>query len=619
MMVHTGRIASDGVSHGHGRFSLGQQTGGSNGNRSSRQIGIAIFNARTDEGNLTSAGWWPLQLVCAVLRLYLRAMPFSMTRRDAAAMSGSLLSTLLARPRATHALPAAPELGRDVADATLPPFSARGDGTSDDAAAIQAAVDALPRSGGTVLLPGPHIYRLGRTIHDGGKPVRFDIGHAQVVGPPEGPLFDLRANGSAIIGAGPGATILRLSPPAHIPVAPKVAFSLAAGSVAAANIASPGAHLVTTPLLDVAENPSGDGAAIIATIGNGRIMRVDVVAQGAGYTENPEVTMIGGGECAIRIHEASHCRIAGFTIDLASIPHAVGIFHYGGWYVNAERIDIRESSQHRSAIALLIDSHTLGRPGANGNWGGAYVNRYAQIIAKRCYVVGHDSSTATTLHLDTLDTANLHVHGTIAVLLSNTVLQGSEGAFLDLVNVDGLTMVGGDIEGPATVVRARGTCNNIRLAPLTYSATGPLVHGPIGSGWHIDPGKSNSNAEPLYTGNGGSAGIALQNTGWAEKHRFGIQYSGGSVVFSSNLRMTGPFEGVLDNPDNPGIALILTISGQLILRYTPPGKGRVAVADVAMLDEAGVQLNQLPSTRPPAGSKRVWYDPADDFRVKFQP
>jgi hypothetical protein len=545
-------------------------------------------------------------------------MSVLITRRDAAT-GGALLAGLMTASGCAQAQPAAHAPGHDTVDATAPPFSAVGDGAHDDAPAIQAAVAALPRSGGTVRMPGPRIFRLGGTIHDDGKPVRFEIGHAQILGPPQGPMFDLRTNGSAISGAGAGATILRLSRPDRAPAAPGVSLALTAGSVSAARVTGRGAHLSTTPLLDVGDSPSGDGAAVIATVDRGEVTRLDLVAKGSGYAAPPTVTMIGGGECAVRLHEASGCRLADFTIDLAGIPHAVGVFHYGGWYVAAERIEIRESSQHPTAIALLIDSHTLGRPGANGNWGGAYVNRYAQVVAKRCYIVGHDTSTATTLHFDNLDSANLHVHGAIALLLNNAVLQGSEGAFLDLVNVDGLTMSGGDIEGPATVIRARGSCHNIRLAPLAYSATGPLVRGPVGSGWRIDLAKANDDAAPLHTGSGGSAGVAYQNAGWTEKHRLGLQYAGDAVVLSSNIRMTGPSQGVLDNPRNPGIALILNISGQLLLRYAEPAAGTVALRDLAVLDAGGAQLRQLPSARPAAGSKRLWYDPADGNRVKFQP
>ena len=83
--------------------------------------------------------------------------------------------------------------------------------------------------------------------------------------------------------------------------------------------------------------------------------------------------------------------------------------------------------------------------------------------------------------------------------------------------------------------------------------------------------------------------------------------------------MTGPLEGMLDNPANPGVALILTISGQLVLRHAEPGRGPVAVRDMVMFDAAGIQLNHLPATRPPAGSNRLWHDPDDGFRVKFQP
>lgn len=542
------------------------------------------------------------------------------TRRDVAGLGGraaALALTGATMPGRDGALSDASD--NAVVDVTAAPFLARGDGRSDDAPAIRAAVASLPASGGVVRLPGPRIYRLERTVDDDGRPVVFEIGHAQVIGPARGPLFELGTSGSAILGAGPGGTILRLSAPAERPVAPAYSATVRDGRVVAVHARTAGAALATTPLIEVGDSPTGDGAALVATVAGGQVVRSDVVAPGRGYAAAPNIGMVGGGECAVRIREANHCRLAGFTLDMADIPHAVGIAQHGGWYADMARIDISEARQHATAVALLVDSHTLDGPGANGTYGGAYVSRYTQIVAKRTFVVGHDSSTATTLHFDTLDAANLHLHGVIAVLLTNVVLQGGSGAFLDLVNVDGVSMLGGDVEGPATLVRARGVCNNVRLAPLAYSATGPVVQGPVGSGWRLDLARSNAGVEALQTGNGGSMGTAYQNAGWIEKHRLGMPYAGDSMVWSSNLRMTGPHEGVLDNPANPGFALVMTISGQLIVRFAPPGSARTTLRDVAMFDGSGLVLPGLPATRPPAGSGRLWFDPADGHRVKFQP
>ena len=537
-------------------------------------------------------------------------------------MGGSLLTLMLtgsdATARTTNDRSSAPLEG-DTIDVTAAPFSAAGDGRGDDAPAIQAAVDALPASGGAIYLPGPRIYRLGHTIRDGAKPVSFKIGHAQVIGPDNGPLFELHNNGSSIAGAGPGATILRMSAPARAPTLPVLNALLNGGKVRGVRLVSPGADLASTPLIEVSDSPTHDGAAVIATVGQGKVIDVRSVAAGASYTQPPVLQIVGGGECAILLHQASHCRLSDFTLDMAHIPHAVGVFQYGGWYVQLERINIDKARQHATAIGLVIDSHTLGEAGRNGNWGGAYVNHYTQVVTRRCFVVGHDSSTATTIHFDTLDAANLHLHAAVGILLSNVVLQGSEGAFLDLVNVDALSMIGGDVEGPATFLRTRGTCNNLRLSPLAYAANGPFVQGPVGAGWRIDLAAVNSQAETLHTGNGGSAGIAYQNMGWREKHRVGIQFAGSSMVFSSNLRMTGPYEGILDNPQNPGFALLLTISGQLVLRYAPPGNGKVKLSDMAMFDQGGVQLRNLPNSPPPQGASRLWYDPAVRNWVKFMP
>ena len=51
-----------------------------------------------------------------------------------------------------------------VIDVTDPPYSAVGDGISDDHSAIQAAVEALRQTGGTILLPAPYQFALSSPI-----------------------------------------------------------------------------------------------------------------------------------------------------------------------------------------------------------------------------------------------------------------------------------------------------------------------------------------------------------------------------------------------------------------------------------------------------------------------
>ncbi len=538
------------------------------------------------------------------------------TRRGLA-MLGSASVAVLATP--SQAAPATARMNEARIDVTLPPFNAVGDGQIDDSGAIIAAVAALPARGGVVVLPSAFAYRLGGTITDGGKAVAFEIGHTRVIAPPGQTAFDLRTNGSSLTGAGPGATAIAATPPGAPPRMPTLAIELDRGKVAACRVRDGGAGLRSTPLAAISASPTKRDAALVLGILDGRVVEAAVVASGEGYAAAPTARFLGGGEAVVRISEAQHCRVQGLSIDLGSIPHAVGIFHRGGWYADVANIDVVEARRHETAIALFVESFTRGEPGINGAWGGAYVSRYANVVAKRTVVLGHDRSTATTLHFDTLDAANVHIHGAIAITMTNPVLQGNAGAFLDLVNVDGLTITGGDLEGEAVVLHVRGVCNNVRLAPLSYSATGPLVHGAVGTGWRIDLARSNAGDESLQTGNGGSAGVAYQNTGWIEKHRQGLHYSGDSIVYSSNIKLTGPSEGVLDNPANAGFALVMTASAQLLLKYADRGAGPVRVHDIAQFDPAGVRLPGLPSSRPPRGSQRLWYDPADNNRIKFEP
>ena len=536
------------------------------------------------------------------------------TRRALAALGGAAATALATSAGKTTS-------SRDSAtiDVLQPPFAARGDGRHDDAEPIMAAVAALPENGGTILLPGAPEYRFGRTVTDGGKPVAFVLGHTRIVAAPGVPAFDLQTNGSGLQGAGPGATVIVASPPDTPIEMPNLAAIAERGRVARCDVVASGSGLRTTPLIEVEASSTRRDAALLASVRDGSVSEARVLAAGRGYAQGPAVRLLGGGHAVVRISDVQHCRVEGFSIDLARVPHTVGLLHRGGWYADVSNIDIVESGRADTAIALMIESYTRGEPGVNGSWGGAYVGRYANVVAKRTVVVGHDRSTATTLCFDTLDAANVHIHGGAAITFINAVLQGDSGAFLDLVNVDGLTLVGGDLEGGAAVLRVRGTCNNVRLAPLAYSATGTLVHGEIGSGWRFDLARGNVADEPLQTGNAGSAGVAYQNTGWLEKHRQGLQYSGDSIVYSSNIKLTGPSTGVLDNPATAGFALVMTASAQMILKYADKGRGVVQVHDIAQFDPGGVRLPGLPSSRPPPGSQRMWYDPADANRIKFQP
>jgi len=485
-----------------------------------------------------------------------------------------------------------------------------------DGIAYTRAVASLPLTGGKVVINAGLDDVIETTITDGGRPVEFVMEACRITGPLNGPVFDLQTNGSSLTGAAPGGSIVKLRAQTNAPVMPTATLTMTAGAVIAAAIGSAGSNLRSTPLVQIGASPTQNDAALIATVAGGACTNFAVVAAGSDYVSAPAVTCIGGGECAIKMNEIQHGRLKNITIDMSNIPNAVGVYQYGGWYGVHEGIDVIKTARHPTAIAYLVDSHTLGVPGPTGSYGGAYVNRYTAIVAEVVFVVGHDTSTATTLHFDTLDASNVHIEGSIGLTFTNPVIQGSSGAFFDIVNVDGLYGYGGDIEGSAIVIRARGSCNNIRLEPLSYTASGQVIYGQIGTGWRLDLSKTNSTGEPLWTGGLGSAGIAWQHVGYKAKGRIGLPYGGDVLVAAQNVKITNDAftQGRLDNRDVGGFVLYMSTSQQLVMARAPAFVGAadadpiVDLIKIAQFDDGGVALLTLPTAAPAAGSKKLWND-----------
>ncbi len=93
---------------------------------------------------------------------------------------------------------------QSVINVMNPPFNAAGNGTTDDTAAIQAAVTACPAAGGTVLLPQSHLVT---GVTDGGKPIWF-VGATRwsAVRGVGVPLITLTALGSRVVDLGVNAS-----------------------------------------------------------------------------------------------------------------------------------------------------------------------------------------------------------------------------------------------------------------------------------------------------------------------------------------------------------------------------------------------------------------------------
>ena len=494
----------------------------------------------------------------------------------------------------------------------------------DASPAFTAAVASLPATGGTLIVPDGGAYRLDSTVTDGGKAVRFQIGVCTIQGPQTGWAFDLQKNGTSFRGAGRGSTILKLRPPTSPSVMPTATATITAGVVTAVTINTVGSNLWSTPVCQVSGSPTFNDAAFVPeTNPTTRVLAtLSIVPSGggSGYVTAPTVSFLGGGCGAIKSNEIQGSHLSGFTVDMNNVPHAVGVYHYGGWYADFSEIEFFWQTTAPTAIGLVIDSHTLGVPGPTGSYGGVYVCYYRSIDTTRVYVVGHQTSLATTLSFETLDCENFWAVNARDFTFTNPVLQGSTGYMLDLAEIDNVLLNGGDVEVSATIFRTRSTVNNVRVFGTRRDAhTGVGLYGNLGRDWSLDWSDSSRFDEWLRTGTNGSAGLTLQNTNWNVKHRFGVPYSGDQVVFASNIKLISATQGNLDDVASGGFALILDAAGRIRFKSATSGANPRTLVDIAEFTAGGFTLSILNSSNPGAGSKKIWYDPADGNRVKFAP
>ena len=498
-------------------------------------------------------------------------------------------------------------------------FGAVLDGVTDDYAAVIAACNSLPASGGTVIIPSSSTgMKLATTVAPT-KPVRFQAGSLTIFGPSAGWIFDLSVNGSGFIGSGEGATILKLTAPAAAVVLPTAHTTIAAGAVNSIIIDTPGSNLYSTPIVDIGASPTNDDASAVGTVTGSSLSGLLSVANGSGYVGAPAVTFTGGGAGAIKANEIMAAEIGGFTVDTNNIANAVGVYHYGGWYADWFDVQVQTSNAAASSVGFVVDSHTLGVPGPTGSYGGVYASKYRNVRCNKIYIVGHDTSTATTLDWATFDCTSMVIAGSVGITVTNPIIQGA-GVYYDLTNVDALTLIGGDSEGAGTMFKTQGSCNNIKCYnTLAYAHTGALRVGPLGTGWDIRRAKSNSSVPPLITGSGGNAGQSYQNTGWNVLSNVGIHYSGDTFNIGQNCKAISATQANLDDTTNGGFVVEINTSGQFILRTCTAGANPRTLTDVAMFDSQGLKMVGLPSANPGAGTKRFWYDATDANRVKFAP
>jgi hypothetical protein len=339
---------------------------------------------------------------------------------------------------------------------------------------------------------------------------------------------------------------------------------------------------------------------------------------------NGRSTLKAGGGCAALIYnnQTLNCRYWNLVIDLNNVANCVGINHDGGWYLSVKNIWVDIAREVASSYTLRVYSSFTGVPGSTGSYGGAYVSTYDNVIGGKVLIGAQLPNKTTTLTFTGCSLTSVIASNALSLTFLQPIIQGNLD-FFDLTNVAGLTCVGGDFEvfGGGQVYVFQGAQNkdiasiNNQTAGVT---TSNYLIGVPGAGSVFDDKNITGwgDRELRY---GSLPHQAFRNANNNVVHRVGVTYDGDVLIASNNLNVTSSATGDLDDVAKNGSAIYLDLSGQIKLYFASAGANPRALTQYALFDGLGLRLDQLTSANPGAGSKRLWYDPADSNRVKFAP
>ncbi len=205
--------------------------------------------------------------------------------------------------------------------------------------------------------------------------------------------------------------------------------------------------------------------------------------------------VMNGGTGAIKIANSHRVNIKDLSIDLNSQAAAIGIGHYGGWYVDIENIFIQKSKSAADSIGLYIKNVNTGE--GDGSLG-VYVSRYTNITCLVVKIEGADPNTVTTCTFTNLDCSNFYASLARAITLITPVIQQTGGTSITLRSTHGFTAVGGDYEGTGIIYDIDSPSQGIMSLNNLYSGfTGTYLEGGPGAGGVFNDYSENVNSDLL--------------------------------------------------------------------------------------------------------------------------
>ena len=321
-------------------------------------------------------------------------------------------------------------------------------------------------------------------------------------------------------------------------------------------------------------------------------------------------------------NQTLNCHYWNLKLDLNSVANLVGINQDGGWYVSLKNIWVDIAGEVASSYTLRVYSTYTGVPGPTGSYGGAYVSTYDNVIGGKVLIGATLPQLTTTLTFTGCSLTSVIATNSRALTFLQPIIQGSKN-FFDLTNVAGLTCLGGDFEvsGGGQVYVFQGASNRdiVSMGNQTSGVTTSnyIIGNPSAGSVFMDMNITGAQDSMLRYGS--LPEYALRNSGFNTVNRFGLPYAGDVLVAANNITLTSATTGNLDDTSKSGSAIYLDTSGQVKIMVASAGTNPRTLTQYALFDGSGLKLYQLPSSSATAGTKGLWYDPADSNRVKFVP